>query len=230
MLGTIVLVFAAALTAAEKPTLRFLFQPKLAYANSEQVLAGTGYLIKNGEDLFGATCVHFLDFDAGGLLEAHFLDIRTSRPMLTFHNSLGRPNRAEIKEQADIQHDFILLPAKELPVGCSALKLEALERYPRGTKLWFPNKSDEKRYGYVWLDAEVIEDDLHVIKVRFAMPPSLESRSGTPFLNPESGCVIGMLMGWDDSGVLVCPARSIVKWLQKPPQPVPLKESIKKNK
>jgi hypothetical protein len=215
--------------AAEKPTGRFLFQPMFIWGTSEVSNQGTGFLIKDGTRIFGATSIHFMDFDAGGLFEAIWLDIANEKVVMGFKNSLGKPERTAIDKLGDVQHDFVLMPAETLPANCTALELEDVAGYKPGTKLWFPNKDSETPEGYTWAEAEVIEDKKLLITVKFLSKVKLESQSGTPFINQATGKVIGILMGGSEKAILLCPARSVAKRLKNTEAAVvPLMESIRK--
>jgi hypothetical protein len=71
---TFLIALASGLFAAEKPVGKFLFQPMLIWGTSEVTHQGTGYLMKYENKIFGVTSIHFLNFDAGGLFEAIWLD------------------------------------------------------------------------------------------------------------------------------------------------------------
>lgn len=215
--------------AAEKPAGRFLFQPMLIWGTAEVTQQGTGFLVRDGQRYYGATSIHFMNFEARGLFEAIWLDIHTSKPMIGFRTSLGKPDRTSIERRPDIQYDFVLMPMEELPAGCAAVELENVEKYAEGTRLWFPNKSGAAKIGYEWLEAVVVEDEGRLLNVRFVSAPKLQSQSGTPFLNQESGRVVGLLMGGDEKmGIFLCPARSLVARIKSQPKEMPLMESITK--
>lgn len=216
-------------SAADKPDGRFLYQPKLIWGNSKITHQGTGYLLKHDNRYFGVTSTHFLDFEAGGLSEAVWVDIRTMRPVLSFRNSLGKPERTEIKLNTDIAHDFVLMPTETLPTGCKALEIESVNRYAKGTRLWFPNKSLNGKFGYEWVEAEVVEDVGPLIVVKLLADIELRSQSGSPFLNQKNGRVIGMLFGGDKDELILCPARSLVKRLKSNKKSMSLLTSINTN-
>jgi hypothetical protein len=222
-------LFPPATVAADKPTGRFLFQPMFIWSTSEVTHQGTGFLLKDGTRTFGATSVHFMDFDAGGLFEAIWLDITNEKVVTSFRTSLGKPERTAIDRIGDIQHDFVLMPAESLPANCAALEVEDVADYKAGTKLWFPNKNPESPDGYTWVEAEVIDDKKVLTTVKFLSEVELESQSGTPFINQDTGKVIGLLMGGDAKEIILCPARSLAKRLKSTDAVVtPLMESIKK--
>lgn len=232
MLRTVTLLIAlsaAALTAAEKPSGRFLFQPMLIWATSETTQQGTGYLVTEGGRTYGVTSIHFMNFEAGGLFEAIWLDIPSSRPVVGFRTSLGKPGRQAINEFPDIAHDFIVMPLDKLPADCTALPVEDIANYPKATKLWFPNKTETEKSGYAWIEAEVVADEKHVLKVRLLSPVKLQSQSGSPFINQETGRVAGMLMGGDEKVIFLCPTRFMARRIKQGPEAVPLMESIRKN-
>lgn len=212
----------------ERPSGRFLFQPMLIWATSEVTHQGTGYLIRSDERIFGVTSLHFMNFEAGGLFEAIWLDIRTSKPIVRFDRSLGQPAKTSIETYADIEHDFVLMPAEGLPPDCAALEIEVIQRYPKGAKLWFPNKSGASDIGYDWIEAEIVKDDGHMIRVRLLSKIALQSQSGSPFISQKSGRVVGMLMGGDEKEIFLCPARSLARRLEAAPKEVTLMSGIKR--
>lgn len=230
-------LFGAALLRAEfvfKPDGRILFQPQLQWGNSDTTFQGTGYLIEHGGKFFGVTSIHFLNFDAGGLQGATWLDVPTESPVTTFRASLGRPARTAISRMRDVADDFLLLPCAQLPAETVALKLEQVARYEPGTRLWFPNKSRHEATGHAWIDATVVEDAGYWIQVRLADPIVIQSQSGSPVLNATTGRVVGMLQGAEDQNgvtmLYLCPARSLLKHLARNPRPVSLTTSIRRGR
>ena len=228
LLFALAAITSTPVAAADKPTGRFLFQPMFIWGTSEVSHQGTGFLLKDGERTFGVTSIHFMDFDAGGLFEAIWLDVATEKTVMGFRHSLGKPERTAIEKLGDIQHDFVLMPTDSVPAGCATVEVEDTLSYAVGTKLWFPNKSAESPDGYAWAEAEVIEDKGLMISVKFLSEVKLQSQSGSPFINQATGKVIGILMGGDEKEIFLCPARSLAKRLKSTATPVPLMESIKK--
>lgn len=232
----LILSFSAAVAAdAERPSGRFLFQPQLTWGNGEVTRQGTGYFVKYDGRLYGVTSIHFLNFNAGGLKEAAWLDIHDEKPAAKFSKSLGRPTKTAIELLEDIQHDFLVLPLGETepPPGYAALEIEAVDKYPAGTKLWFPNKTPDEESGYKWVEAEVIGDIGPMLKVKLLQPVTLRSQSGSPFLNQKTGKVAGMLMGGEEKNgvaeLFLCPARFVAKRLESKPAEIPLIESIRED-
>lgn len=222
------ITLAHSLYAGEKPTGKFLFQPMFIWATSEVTHQGTGYLLKHENRVYGVTSIHFLDFDAGGLFEAIWLDVHSSKPIAGFRTSTGKPKTTSIQKFEDIQNDFLLMPLDKIPEGFVGIEIEKVARYTKGHKLWFPNKSEEDTIGYKWVEAEVIEDRGHMIAVKFLSDVKLQSQSGSPFFSQESGKAIGMLMGGDQNEIYLCPTRGILDSLDSHPTPMPLMESITK--
>lgn len=107
------------------------------------------------------------------------------------------------------------------------MEIEDVASYAPKTKLWFPNKTEKEKSGYEWIEAEVLEDAGFAIKVKALSPVKLRSQSGSPFFNRETGKVIGMLLGGDEKGFYLCPARSLAKRLREAHAPVSLMESVK---
>lgn len=230
-LSGILLALAIALNAAiaaERPTGRFLFQPMLIWGTSEVTHQGTGYLLQHQNRYFGVTSIHFMNFEADGLFEAIWTDIVTSRPVIGFKHSLGKLERQSIDDLADIQYDFIVLPTSSLPPDCVGLEIDDVEKYAEGTKLWFPNKTADEKNGYRWVPAEIIKDEGHMLRVRLLGNVKLQSQSGSPFLDQETGRVVGMLMGGNKKELFLCPARFIAKRLKSPVQELLLMETVKK--
>ena len=213
----------------DRPAGRFLFQPMLIWGTSEVTHQGTGYLITHKGRTYGVTSTHFLNFEANGLFEAIWLDIRTSEPVVGFRKSLGKPALTAIVNDVDIQHDFLLLPTAETPANCATLQLTSDSGVlKKGTPLWFPNKNAQADNGYEWVAAEVVEDEGHVIRVKLLSKVKLQSQSGSPFLDRKTNAVVGMLMGGDDKEIYLCPARFILKHLTSEPAEVPLMTSVRK--
>ncbi len=230
-------LLGAALLRAEfvfKPDGRILFQPQLQWGNSDTTFQGTGYLIEHNGRYFGVTSIHFLNFDAGGLQGATWLDVPTESPVATFRSSLGRPTRTAINRMRDVADDFLLLPCPQLPAATTPLQLEQVARYEPGTRLWFPNKSRDAASGHAWIDATVVEDAGYWIQVRLSDPITIQSQSGSPVLNAATGRVIGMLQGVEDQNgttmLYLCPARSLLKHLARNPRPVSLTTSIRRGR
>ncbi len=225
---------AAVARAADKPDGKILYQPQLLWANSMTTLQGTGYVIAHGGKLYGVTSVHFLDFEAGGLRAATWLDVYSERPLATFRASLGRPARTAFPRPTDVAHDFLLLPCNAPPEEGVALQLEDVARYEPGTRLWFPSKSRQVETGHDWIDATVVEDLGHLLRVRLASSITLESQSGSPLLNAATGKVVGMIhSGTDERGATIltlCPARSIVKFLGRRQELTSLLSSIRRRR
>lgn len=98
-------------TETERPTGKFLFRPMLIWATSEVTHQGTGFLISHAGQHYGVTSIHFMDFTAGGLFEAIWLDIPTSKTVVGFRDSVGRPGRTSIDRYVDIAHDFVIMPS-----------------------------------------------------------------------------------------------------------------------
>lgn len=218
---------------AAKPTGRFLFQPQWLWAgNSETTLQGTGFLIKHAEKIYGVTSIHFLDFNAGGLTMATWCDLRDGSPVLTFRASVGPPDRTSIDRLSDVRHDFLLLVAPELKEECAPLELEFVERYRTGARFWFPNKNPAAEEGYEWIDGLLEQDAGHYLKIRLRGPVALLSQSGSPVLHATTGRVAGLVYGGEEANggvtLICCPARSLVRWLRRPPAPVSLTRSIRK--
>lgn len=67
-----------------------------------------------------------------------------------------------------------------------------------------------------------------MIKVRLLSPVTLQSQSGTPFINQATGRVAGMLMGGDKNELYLCPARGLLERLSQNMADIPLIESITK--
>jgi hypothetical protein len=215
-----------------KPDGRILFQPQLLWANSETTLQGTGYLIEHKGKYFGVTSIHFLNFDVGGLRGATWLDVASESPVTTFRTSLGGPLRTSITRMRDAADDFLLLPIASQPEETTVLQLEQVAKYAPGTRLWFPNKNRDAAAGHTWIDATVVEDAGFWIQVRLAEKIILQSQSGSPVLNAETGKVIGMLQGAEDEHgrtmLYLCPARSLIKHLGRNLKPVSLMTSIRR--
>lgn len=217
-----------------RPAGRILFQPQLTWANSESTLQGTGYLIEHDGKIYGVTSIHFLNFDAGGLKAANWLDVYAETPVATFRVSYGRPARTAISLMRHAADDFLLLPGGALPANTTALKLESIARYEPGTRLWFPNKSREVEAGYTWIDATVVEDSGAWIEVRLGEKITIQSQSGSPVLNATTGRVIGMVQGAEEQNgrtmLYLCPARSLVKFLGRKQRLYPLTTSISRRR
>jgi hypothetical protein len=215
-----------------KPDGRILFQPQLLWANNDTTLQGTGYLIEHKGKFFGVTSIHFLNFDAGGLKSATWVDVATESPVATFRASLGGPLRTSITRMRDAADDFLLLPLASQPEATTVLELEQVAKYAPGTALWFPDKNRDTPAGHTWIDATVVEDAGFWIQVRLAQPIHLQSQSGSPVLNAETGKVIGMLQGAEDENgrtmLYLCPARSLIKHLGRNLKTVPLMTSIRR--
>lgn len=216
--------------AAVRPAGKILFQPQLLWSNSMTTLQGTGYLIEHGGKCFGVTAVNYLDFNAGGLGSATWLDVYSERPLATFRSSLGRPLRTTFTKPGDTVDDFLLLPCNHPPEEGTPLQLENVSRYEPGTRLWFPNKSREVEIGHEWIDGTVVEDLGYLIKVRLQDPVSFQTQSGSPVLNAETGKVIGMVHeGEEVNGKCVltlCPSRSLTRHLGRRQPTVSLLSSI----
>ena len=216
----------------DRPDGRLLYQPQLLWADSMTTLQGTGYVIEHQNKYFGVTSLHFMNFDAGGLRSATWLDVASERPLATFRTSLGRPVRTTITLMRHIADDFLLLPLSKPPEGGYVLHLEVVDRYEVGTRLWFPNKSRETELGHVWMDAAIAEDAGTHLIVRIREPLTMESQSGSPLLNASTGKVVGMIYGGEiENGhtlLTLCPARSIVKHLNRRQQVTPLSTSIRR--
>jgi hypothetical protein len=217
-----------------RPSGRILFQPQLLWSNSMSTVQGTGYVTQHGGKYYAVTSLHFMDFDAGGLRSASWLDVVTEKPLATLRTSLGRPVRASFTLPRHIADDFILMPLTSLPEGTTALQLEQVERYSPGDPLWFPNKSRDAAEGYDWIDANVLEDEGHLIRVRVREPIALQSQSGSPLLNASTGKVVGMIYGGEEENgrtiLTLCPARSIVKYLGRRHTVSPLMTSISRRR
>jgi hypothetical protein len=217
-----------------RPSGKLLFQPQLLWSNSESTLQGTGYLVEHRGKYFGVTSIHYLDFEAGGLRAATWLDVYSEMPLATFRSSLGRPARTAIREPRHVADDFVLLPLYTPPDFGTALQLEQVERYTAGSRLWFPNKNRDVEVGHEWIDATVVEDLGYLIKARLRDSITIQSQSGSPVLNAETGKVVGMVQdGEEDNGKIIltlCPARSLVKFLSRPQQPTALLTSIRKRR
>ena len=217
-----------------KPEGKILFQPQLLWANSMTTFQGTGYLIEHGGKLFGVTSIHYLDFDAGGLGSATWLDVYSERPLATFRASLGRPARTTITRPRDVADDFLLLPCTKPPEEGTPLHLENVEHYASGTRLWFPNKTRDIDLGHQWIDATVVEDLGYLIKVQLRDPIAIESQSGSPVLSADTGKVIGMVQaGAEENGkvtLTLCPARSVLKFLGRRQQTYALMTSISRRR
>lgn len=220
--------------AGLKPQGRLLYQPQFLWADSMTTFQGTGYLIEHGGKFFGVTSIHFLNFDAGGLGSATWLEIHSGEPAATFRSSLGRPVRATITRPRDVADDFLLLPCRQPPEGSTPLQLENVERYAPGTRLWFPDKKHDAELGHQWIDATVAEDLGYLIKVRLREPVAIDSQSGSPILNAETGKVIGMIQGSvEENGKIIltlCPARSLLKHLGRRQEVVTLMTSISRRR
>lgn len=216
--------------AAVRPAGKILFQPQLLWSNSMTTLQGTGYLIEHAGKYFGVTAVNYLDFTAGGLGSATWLDVYSERPLATFRSSLGRPLRTTFTRPGDTADDFLLLPCNQPPEEGTALQIENVPRYEPGNRLWFPNKSREVEIGHDWIDATVVEDLGYLIKVRLQDPISLQTQSGSPVLNADTGKVIGMVHAGEElNGKLIltlCPARSLARHLSRRQATVSLLSSI----
>ncbi|WP_414660007.1 hypothetical protein [Horticoccus sp. 23ND18S-11] len=221
-------------TDASRPDGKLLFQPQFLWANSETTLQGTGYVIAHEGKTYGVTSIHFLNFNAGGLHSATWLDVYSERPLATFRTSLGRPLRTAITTPRHVADDFLLLPLTGALDEGTKLQLEAVERYEVGTAFWFPNKSRDHEAGYVWIEARVVEDAGHLIKVRLGEAVTPQSQSGSPLLNAATGKVAGMVNGAEEENgrtiLVLCPARAIVKYLARPRQPVSLQISISRRR
>jgi hypothetical protein len=219
---------------ASKPSGKFLFQPQLLWGNSECTVQGTGYIIVHDKKYFGVTSIHFLDFNAGGLQSATWLEIPSEVPVATFRSSLGRPLRSAITLPQHVADDFVLMPLRTMPEDYTALQLEQVERYSTDTRLWFPNKRLDLEAGYEWIDATVIEDAGHLIRVRLRESVTLQSQSGSPVFNAETGKVVGMVQGGTDENgrtvLTLCPARSLVKHLGRRQQIFSLTTSIRRRR
>ncbi|SKB03534.1 hypothetical protein SAMN02745166_03835 [Prosthecobacter debontii] len=226
LLITLLVASTHVLCANEKPTGKFLFQPMLIWATSEVTHQGTGYLLKHENHAYGVTSIHFLDFDAGGLFEAIWLDVHSSKPIAGFRTSAGKPKTTSIQKFEDIQNDFLIMPLEKIPDGCVGIEIEKVAHYSKGHKLWFPNKAEEESIGYTWVEAEIVEDKGHMMTARLLSEVKLQGRSGSPFFSQETGKAIGMLMGGDENEIYLCPTRGIVDSLESNPTPIPLMESI----
>jgi hypothetical protein len=217
-----------------RPSGKLLFQPQLLWSNSDTTLQGTGYIIEHRGKFFGVTSIHFLDFDAGGLRAATWLDVYSEMPLATFRASLGRPARTTISQPKHVADDFLLLPLTAVPEQSTALQLEQVERYSAGTRLWFPNKSRDVESGYEWIDATVLEDLGYLIKAKLRDPIVIQSQSGSPLLNADTGKVVGMVQGGEEENgkvtLTLCPARSLVKFLSRPQQTTALLTSIRRRR
>ena len=228
------LATAAGAEVILRPGGRILFQPQLLWSDSMSTLQGTGYVIQHAGKFFAVTSLHFMDFDAGGLRSATWLDVVNQTPLATLRASLGRPVRAAFTQPRHVADDFLLLPLSAEPEGTRALVLEQVERYSPGERLWFPNKTRESEFGHEWIDATVIEDAGHLIKVRLRDPVTLESQSGSPLLNAATGKVVGMVhSGTEEEGKVIltlCPARSIAKYLARRHTLSPLMTSISRRR
>jgi len=231
---SILLIFACLFSlslssaAEERPEGRFLFQPMFIWGDSESYNQGTGFLAKHKEKFYGVTSIHFLNFAKGGLFEAIWLDINTSKTVIGFKSSHGKPAKTEIDLIEDVQHDFLLLPTSKPPANSTAVEFENVKKYKVGQNVWFPNKSKNAKLGYEWIPAKVVEDLGVAIEVRFLKDIKLVSQSGSPLINADTGKVIGILMGGTDTSFYICPSRFIIKSLEKNKKPLPLMESIKK--
>ncbi len=235
VLGAFALGLLVPLTpAATKPDGKILYQPQFLWANSMSTFQGTGYVINHGGKLYGVTSVHFLDFDAGGLRSATWLDVPTERPLATFRASLGRPSRTTITRPRDVADDFVLLPCNAPPEEGLALQLEQVARYEPGTRLWFPNKNRQLELGHEWIDAIVVEDLGHLIRVKLSAGIVMNSQSGSPLLNAATGKVIGMVNGGEEErGAIIltlCPARSVLKHLGRRQELTSLMTSIRRRR
>lgn len=227
-------VLAPLTHAVTKPDGKILYQPQFLWANSMSTFQGTGYVINHGGKLYGVTSVHFLDFDAGGLRAATWLDVPTERPLATFRASLGRPARTAITRPRDVADDFVLLPCNAPPEEGLALQLEQVARYESGTRLWFPNKNRQVELGHEWIDAAVVEDLGHLIRVKLSASVVMNSQSGSPLLNAATGKVIGMVNGGEEErGAIIltlCPARAVLKHLGRRQELTSLMTSIRRRR
>jgi hypothetical protein len=217
-----------------RPDGRILFQPQLTWANSESTLQGTGYLIEHEGKIYGVTSIHFLNFDAGGLKAANWLDVYAETPVATFRVSYGRPARSAITLMRHAADDFLLMPGGALPENTTALKLESVARYEPGTRLWFPNKNRDVEIGHTWIDATVVEDAGAWIEVRLGEKITVQSQSGSPVLNAATGKVVGMVQGAEEQQgrtvLFLCPARGLVKFLGRKQRLYPLTTSISRKR
>lgn len=184
--------------------------------------------MKHDKRIFGVTSIHYLDFEAGGLFEAIWLDIHSSMPVVGFRTCAGKPKITSINKVEDIKNDFLLMPLEQIPEGYSSVEIENVARYPEGHKLWFPNKSQEEKVGYTWIEAEIVEDNGYMITVKLLRNVELKSQSGSPFFSQETGKAVGMLMGGKGTEIYLCPTRGIADALEADPQPVSLMTGITK--
>ncbi|MBS0660155.1 MAG: hypothetical protein JSR82_18105 [Verrucomicrobia bacterium] len=212
-----------------RPEGRFLFQPKLVWANGSVTYQGTGFLLRAGERYFGATSLHFMNFAAGGLLEAVWLDIVNESTVASFKDGFGLPAVSKFETEAEIEHDFLLMPMPALPKGTTALQLDETDSFAAGMELWFPDKTPTEKSGYRWIRAVVVADEGHVLRIRLLDPVKLQSQSGSPAIAKASGKVIGLLFRGSERELLLCPARSLTRRLSAPLPAVPLAESIKQD-
>ena len=228
-----VLLFAASAFASEieRPQGKLLFQPMLIWLDSDVTQQGTGYLVEDAAgNVYGVTSIHFMYFEYG-LFEAIWLDIPSSEPVCGFRTSYGRPLVKEIAEDADIKRDFIILPAE---VGCftdyTTLQLDDRKKLEHGEKLWFPDKDFEASVGHNWIEAEVVEDTGHFIEIKLDQLVELVSQSGSPIISQESGKVVGMVTSGEEKDghliLYICPARNVLRFLEKERDPVPLSISV----
>lgn len=214
------------------PSGKILFQPMFTWVDSETTYQGTGYLIRNNNQIYAITSLHFLNFDGPGLLKATWLDIPDNTPELEFQNCLGKPEIRGLNTYSDLEHDFLVLPVTCPPSKqYSVLEIDTRSKINSGEKLLFPNKDNSKELGYTWIPAIVTADHGKYINIKLIKSIRLQSQSGSPVISKRTGKVIGMLStGKQNNGEItlsLCPVRNIAEHINKNNQLNSLQMAIK---
>ena len=213
---------------AEPPDRPILFQPLLLWQNGDSTFQGTGFFARApGGKVAAVSSAHFLSADGPPLMEARWLDVRTSRPVASFTRSWGEPGDGGTNQpQLDLRTDYLLMPvnaaadggaAEAKAAAAAALDLDPREKPALGEKVWLPDKDPGAKLGFNLLQGAVVETDVKYTLVQMDKVLELQSQSGSPLISQRTGKVIGTLSrGGTRKGttyLLVAPASALVKAL-----------------
>ena len=182
-----------------------LFQPMLLWQGADATFQGTGFFAKApGGKVAAVSSAHFLDFDGPPLMEAKWLDVRTSKPVASFTRSWGKPGDGGSNEPSpDLRTDYWIMPveAKDADGGdadaraaaVAALELDTRDKPALGEKVWLPDKDPKAKHGFNLVEGAVVETDVKYSLVQLAGEIKLQSQSGSPIISQRTGKVIGTL-------------------------------------
>jgi hypothetical protein len=182
----------------DPPKQPILFQPMFIWQDANPTYQGTGFLAKTPDGkVVAVTSGHFLNRKGPALLEARWLDVVTSEPILKFTKSWGPPGKEGItgisQPQLDLRSDYLLMPAEgKVPDG-SVLELDSRKQPNVGERIWFPDKNTQAKLGYRLVTGKVVEATEAYSAVELDHEIKIQSQSGTPFISRWTGKVIGTL-------------------------------------